>query len=183
MEYVSIHLFPAREAFMRCNVKVPNEEGLVPLVGTFTDLQTHRLILNVPAVSDVFQNALICPDKDVQEQLARYNNAGTDHVLDDWRGRWCLGSWRVNFACYGPPAVVDAVFRVIESEFYKFRGAILTQSKYVAKPGQILNPDETGEELLPQNGAFSVAGIAAVNMREDSGGHAASSLIRPYLYE
>ncbi|GAB1203522.1 hypothetical protein APSETT445_002157 [Aspergillus pseudonomiae] len=80
-------------------------------------------------------------------------------------------------------AVVDAVFRVIESEFYKFRGAVLTQSKYVAKSGQILNPDETGEELLPQNGAFSVAGIAAVNMREDSGGHAASSLIRPYLYE
>lgn len=163
-------------------MKVPKVEDLVPLVGTLTDLQRRRLIQNFPAISGVMQQALLCVDRDVQEELAHYNKVGSavpDHVLDDWRERKNWGSWQANFALYGPPAVVEVVLKVIETEFSKVQGATLRHSKYVARPGQVLEPDETGEDLLPQNGVPSVKGLGILDIREPGGGHAAFSPLIP----
>lgn len=179
---IGIHLSPAPEAFIRCCARVPKDEDLVPLVGTLTELQRNHLIINFPAVSNVLQQAMLCPDADIQEELQRYNGRGKyvpDHILEQWRKRKGWGSWQANFALYGPSGVVDAILKVVEDRFAKIPGATVSNEKYVAKPGHVLKPDQTGEDLLPQNGIPSIKGLAILDMRERGGGHAAFSPLIP----
>lgn len=87
---IGIHCTPAPEAFVKCEVGVPREEDLVPLVGISTDLLRRRILTNSPGIGNIVCLVMAAAgDPIVGPRIAPYAGkaAMPDHILKEIQDR------------------------------------------------------------------------------------------------
>ena len=124
---MGIWLLPQPQSYISCSISVPEEDDLVTLVGTLSDLQRRNVIQNSPSVCNLFRQAITSVmDPVVMEKLGPYMRSQTafpPHVLEDLRSLKGWGWWRAQFALYGPETLVRCSWEVIQAAFSRISGA------------------------------------------------------------
>ncbi|KAI9371327.1 hypothetical protein BJX61DRAFT_543750 [Aspergillus egyptiacus] len=183
---IGIHCTPAPEAFIKCEVSVPREEDLAPLVGISTDLLRRRIVTNSPGLSNIVclimaaaavEDPIVCP------KIAPYvgKTAIPDHVLREIQNlkQW---PWWVNlFSLYGPRELVEAQLAIVKRAFGKIPGAVVTAKLHTSEDGQSLDAEVIGEEpeILPQTGRPTLFSLTCLDFREKGAGHVAFAPVVP----
>lgn len=179
---IGIHLTPAPESYMSCDVSVPGEEDLVELVGILSDLQRRGVIWNSPSIENHFRQAIVCQDPNIHAKLAPYcgpNKRIPEKVLEEIRAEKGWGFWKAEFALYGPSEVVPALYESVKRAFNKIAGVKIETKLTGGVPGRYLKPTDIGNEEIPHNGIPTLAPMELMNYRGPSSGHTCFSPIIP----
>ena len=182
---IGVHITPAPEAFINCELSVPEEQDLIPLVGILTDLLRRRIIANSPGIANVLAKVLelAAIDPEIGPKIAPYLGKCSipTEVLEDIRALRKLPYWTGVFSLYGTIEVVEAQLLSVKRAFEKVPGTKITSKVHSAPPGQSLNATVIGEEpeILPQTGRPTLASLAFLDIREQGGGHVAFAPILP----
>lgn len=184
---IGIHLTPAPESYMSCNVSVPREADLINLVGILSDLQRRGIIWNSPSVENHFRQAIVCQDPNVHAKLAPYCGANKripEDLLEEICAEKGWGFWKAEFALYGPSEVVPAMYESVRRAFSKIPGVKIDTRLCGGVPGKYLKATDIGNEEIPHNGIPTIAPLELMNYRGATSGHTCfSPLIPPSGHE
>jgi 4-cresol dehydrogenase (hydroxylating) flavoprotein subunit len=178
---LGIHLTPAPEHYMTCEVSVPKEEDLPFLIGTISDLMRRNIIQNSPSVSNVLRQCFFNRDPKVAELISPYFGKGCipENALAEAQKLMGCGFWKAQFALYGPVEIVQASWRSIESKFSKLQGTILWKKEATDRAGEFLTTTDVGPEEIPHSGIPTLDPLQLLGYRGPGGGHTCFSPILP----
>lgn len=172
---IGIHITPAPEAYATVEVSVPEEEDLVVLVGTLSDLMRRSIILNSPSVANIFRIALTSQVPEVHAKLAEYMKPDC-HVpypmLDEIRKEQNWGFWKAYFSLYGSTEMLPALIKTVERTFTTaIPGVQIHYREFPGTPGQTISAaDDVKEEEIPHSGIPTLAPLGILNSRSELGG-------------
>lgn len=169
---------------MKCEIGVPFEEDLVPLVGISTDLLRRRILSNSPGISNIVCLVMgVADDPVVGSNIAPYvgKSAIPEHVLKEIQAEkeW---PWWVNlFSLYGPRDVMEAQLAAVKRAFEVIPGVAITAKLHTCAPGQTLDAEAIGDEpeILPQTGRPTLHSLNCLHFRENGAGHVAFAPVIP----
>ncbi|KAH7142102.1 vanillyl-alcohol oxidase [Dactylonectria macrodidyma] len=179
---LGIHLTPAPEAFCDCEVSVEKEESLVSLIDVLCNLLRRKVIGNFPSVSNIFRQALVSRDEDIAKELSKYLGIGKHvpyEVLEGIRLRKAWGFWKASFALYGPVEVVPGLLKAVQRAFNQVPGSRVVSKSFQSSQGQLLRPDDIGDEEIPHAGIPTMAPLQMMDSRGPGSGHISFSPIFP----
>lgn len=181
---IGVHITPAPEAFIHCELSVPEEQDLVPLVGILSDLLRRRIIANSPGITNLMGKVLeLATDPEIGPKIAPYLGKCSvpAEILEDIRALRKLPSWSAVFSLYGTIEVVEAQLLSVRRAFEKVPGAKITSKVYSCPHGQGLKANIMGDrpEILPQTGRPTLMSLGLMDIREPGGGHVAFAPILP----
>lgn len=179
-----MHCTPAPEAFARCNVTVPHEEDLAPLVGISTDLLRRRILTNSPGVTNIVCLVMeAAEDPVISAKTAPFvgTSAIPGQVLRDIQVEKGWPWWVNLFSLYGPRDLVKTQIAVVKQAFEAVPGATITTKLYASAAGQALDAEVIGEapEILPQTGRPTLHSLNTLHFRERNAGHVAFAPVIP----
>ncbi|KAI9370116.1 hypothetical protein BJX61DRAFT_516560 [Aspergillus egyptiacus] len=172
---IGIHITPAPEAYATVEVSVPEEEDLVPLVGTLSDLMRCSIILNSPSIANIFRIALTSRVPEVHAKLAEHMKPGSCvpyPVLDEIRKEQNWGFWKAYFSLYGSPEMLPALIKTVERAFTTaIPGVQIHYRDFPGTPGQTISAaDDVKEEQIPHSGIPTLEQLELLNSRAEPGG-------------
>ncbi|KAF9890398.1 hypothetical protein FE257_006066 [Aspergillus nanangensis] len=182
---MGMHCTPAPEAFVKCEVAVPREEDLTPLVGISTDLLRRRILSNSPGLANIVCLVMGAVDNNlaVRARVAPYigTSAIPDEVLREIQAEQGWPWWVNLFSLYGPQDLVEAQLSVVKRAFEAIPGATLTAQLHTSAPGQTLDAEAIGEapEILSQTGRPTLHSLSSLHFREQNAGHVAFAPVIP----
>lgn len=179
-----MHCTPAPEAFVRCEVAVPHEENLAPLVGVSTDLLRRRILTNSPGLANIVCIIMeAAEDPVVSAKIAPFvgTSAIPDKVLREIQAEKGWPWWVNLFSLYGPCDLVEAQLAVVKRAFEAIPGATITAKLHTSAPGQALDAEVIGDapEILPQTGRPTLHSLNCLHFREKNAGHVAFAPVVP----
>ena len=180
---MGIWLFPQPQSYISCSISVPEEDDLVNLVGTLSDLQRRNIIQNSPSVCNLFRQAITSVmDPVVMEKLGPYMRSQTafpPHVLEDLRSLKGWGWWSAQFAVYGPESLVRSSWEVIQAAFRRIPGSNCEGKIVTGINGQPVMTTDLPHEDIPHAGVPHLTNLGLMEYRGQSGGHTCFSPILP----
>ncbi|KAE8323154.1 hypothetical protein BDV39DRAFT_196138 [Aspergillus sergii] len=180
---LGIHITPAPEAYATVEVSVPQEQDLIPLVGTLSDLMRRSIILNSPSIANIFRIALTSSVPEVHAKIAPYmkpNSYVPYSVLEEVRRQQNWGFWKAYFSLYSSVEMLPALFKTIQRAFAPITGVKITWREFPGAPGRAISTAEIKAEEIPHSGIPTLEPLKVLNSRsEDGGGHIDYSPIIP----
>ncbi|KAF5612352.1 Vanillyl-alcohol oxidase [Fusarium sp. NRRL 25303] len=179
---LGIHLTPAPEAFCNVEVSVEKEEDLVALIDVLGNLLRRKVIGNFPSISNIFRQALVSRDEDVAKELSQHLGIGKYvpyEILENIQQRKSWGFWKASFALYGQVEVVPGLLKAVQRAFDQVPGSRVVFKSFQAPEGQLLRPDDIGDEEIPHAGVPTVAPLQMMDSRARGSGHICFSPIFP----
>ncbi|KFY65361.1 hypothetical protein V496_02638 [Pseudogymnoascus sp. VKM F-4515 (FW-2607)] len=181
---IGVHITPAPEAYIKCEISVPKEEDLVPLSGILSDLLRRRIIANSPGFANIVAQVLAnSRDPDIAAKITPYLGKCSipTEILDDIRAHKDWPYWTALISLYGTLEVVQAQLQSVKRAFEKVPGVKVSSQLFSGPPGESLKATVISEapEVLPQTGRPTLASLAFLNVREPGGGHVAFAPIIP----
>lgn len=179
-----MHCTPAPEAFVKCEVSVPREEDIAPLVGISTDLLRRRILSNSPSLANIVCLVMgAAENQAVRAKIAPYvgTTAIPDEVLKEIQAEQGWPWWVNLFSLYGPRDLVEAQLSVVKRAFEAIPGAAITAKLHTTTPGQALDAEVIGAEpeILPQTGRPTLHSLNMLHFREQNAGHVAFAPVVP----
>ena len=180
-----MHCTPAPEAFVKCEVAVPREEDLAPLVGISTDLLRRRILSNSPGLANIVCLVMgATEDSVVRSKIAPFvgTSAIPDKVLKEIQAEKGWPWWVNLFSLYGPRDLVETQLAVVKRAFETIPGATIIAKLHTSSaPGQALDAEVIGDapEILPQTGRPTLHSLNCLNFREQNAGHVAFAPVIP----
>ncbi|EFX04236.1 vanillyl-alcohol oxidase [Grosmannia clavigera kw1407] len=169
------HVTPAPEAYCRFKINFAEEEDLIPMIDTLTDLLRRNIIGNSPSVSNIFRDAIVSGDPDAIAAVKPY--LGTDKyvpydVMDKLRRQKGWGFWTAHFALYGSREVVPALRDTVKRAFAKVPGATIKECElYTAPEDEVLNASIVGEEEIPNTGVPTLSPLGLLDFGREPGSY------------
>ncbi|KAK2030554.1 FAD-linked oxidase-like protein [Colletotrichum zoysiae] len=180
---IGMHICPAPEAYTACELSVPNEEDLGPLIALVADLQRRNVISNHPSVSNVFRQAILSPDDACKAKLAPYfgpNKHVPESVLNELKATYGWGFWKAEFGLQGAADVVPAMERALRRAITKIPGSKLVTKQFGGTPGKLLRADEVETTGIPHTGVPTTEALSLMDYRLTPGsGHTCVAPVVP----
>ncbi|KAL1970557.1 hypothetical protein VTN77DRAFT_4201 [Rasamsonia byssochlamydoides] len=178
---IGIHMTPAPEFLMACDISVPREEDLIPLVGILSDLQRRHIIQSSPSISNVFRQCMTSNDPAVYKQLIPYRDTCIPmSVLERIRAEKQWGFWKAQFALYGSMETANATWDLIQRTFRKaVDGVQFGTQTFGGIEGDALKAEDIGDLEVPYNGKPTLAPLRLLDYRGKDSGHISFSPVLP----
>ncbi|GAB7541959.1 FAD-binding oxidoreductase [Cupriavidus sp. 8B] len=167
---MGIWLMPAPETVLLCQASFAREADLEAVVETLRPLRLAD-VLHGPAVieSAVRWAASVSARRDWHDGAGPMPVAALDHMIRALD----IGWWNLRFGLYGPPALVQARWRIARKAFGAIDGARLTAWPYSA--ASVASPPPGGGAV----GLLGVPSLAAMRMLSWCGGDGAHLDVSP----
>jgi 4-cresol dehydrogenase (hydroxylating) len=180
---LGIQITPAPEAYAYVEASVPNEDDLVPLIGTLSDLMRRSIILNSPSIGNIFRIALSSQAPEVHAKLNQYmkpNSCVPYSVLEEIRAQQGWGFWKSYFSLYGSVEMLPALIKTVDRAFAHIPGVQINYRQFHGSPGQAMKaPTEIEQEEIPHAGIPTMAPLGVIDTRGGRGGHVDYSPVIP----
>lgn len=181
---MGMHLQPAPQHFINCQVSVPNEEDLPKLTSIIASLQRSMIIQNHASFLNTFRQILQLHGPEVFGPLyAPYWASGEAvpyDVIDTKAKELGLGYWLAEFALYGSKVMCEASWAEVQAAFKNVPGvkftAVPVEGKSVGGP---LVPSEMPPLVIPHSGYPTPYPVEAMDCRGTPGGHTCFSPLFP----
>jgi 4-cresol dehydrogenase (hydroxylating) flavoprotein subunit len=163
---------------MACQVDVPRESDLEPLVDRLTQLLLRGVIQNHPVIGNIIRHI---STKGGRSQFYDGEGAIPDGRLESIRKELDIGFWDAKFALYGDEELLDLNYRKIQKSFADIPGVKLVGRKYLPKAGE----EYIDPEAIPmadggvQVGVPTLVPLLCLNYRGEDSGHIGFSPILP----
>ena len=129
---MGVHLAPRPECFLPCSYQIHNEDSLGPLVDILQPMRLAGVIDSTTVISSAIHAAA-----KLSTRKTWWEGEGAipdDIIANQLIPKLGIGWWQLNFALYGPEAVVDAKFGIIEKAMEAIPHTKLPMPKY---PGDV----------------------------------------------
>ena len=179
---MGIHLQPAPQSFIDCEVSVPREEDLSELTSTIASLQRQGILQSHAATSNVFRQ-VVCKGPAAVGDFIPFWQAGKAvpySALDKAQKEHGLGYWKASFAIYGTKAMAETAWAEIQKSFSHISGVKFGEKPAWGKDHIIpLTPDEIVVEEVPITGNPTLSPLPLMDIRGRPGGHTCFSPLFP----
>lgn len=179
---MGIHLQPAPQYFIDCEVSVPNEEDLCELTSTIASLQRQGIVQGHASTSNVFRQ-VCCKGPEALGDFVPYWQEGKCvpySELDKAQKAHGFGYWKVAFAIFGTKVMAEAAWSEVQKSFshipgVKFNGRPAESKGYMTH----LTPDEITVGEVPLTGNPTLSPLPLLDIRGRPGGHTCFSPLFP----
>ena len=178
-----MHLTPAPEYYIDCEVSVPNESDLGILCKIIARLEREGVVQNHSSISNVYRQATQSRDPNVLRRACGPGTQGgcaSDSDLADIQREDSWGYWKALFAIYGVSLeAVNASWATVQKWFGEVPGVIFHGEPYSGKNGKLLRIADMPEAEIPHNGFPRLSALPMLDARGRGGGHICFSPLFP----
>ena len=165
-------LMPEPESFRACEVTFARDEDFVAMIETLRPLKVGETITGSARAANAVR---VAQGDDAALAMVRRPRPVVRSVIQSMVDELGIGWWNLRFGLFGPDAVVEARYRMVQDAFGRIPGARVTSRRYAG--------DVTEAEIepvdRPQAGIPSMMSYAILDWLEGETGHVGFSPLSP----